>query len=174
MDETLFTIELGEGRKVRILKTEESTSVDVRLFDDNDVQTEKGQRMNLSRWKNLCESVEEVQSAVKKMKQREDVDLRIHLGGNVHVSVGSPYMCVNIRQWERITFGNKSLLPTARGVSLKFWQWEHLCQRLDEISFQLPVDLDTVVPCQLSPCHQNQLGYLKCEECNPDSYQEYQ
>ena len=53
---------------MRILKNEESASVDIGLFDDNDVQTKKGKRLNLSRWKNLCESIEEIQSAVKKMK----------------------------------------------------------------------------------------------------------
>ena len=69
MDETLFTIELVEGRKVRILKNEESARVDVGLFDDNDVQTKKGQRLNLSRWKNLCESMEEIQSAEENEKR---------------------------------------------------------------------------------------------------------
>lgn len=48
--------------------------------------------------------------------------------------------------------------------------------RLDEIHFQLPIDIETVIPCQLSEDHQNQVGMLRCPECNPndfDSYSDY-
>lgn len=48
--------------------------------------------------------------------------------------------------------------------------------RLDEIHFQLPIDIETVIPCQLSEDHQNQVGMLRCPECNPndfDAYSEY-
>ena len=47
----------------------------------------------------------------------------------------------------------------------------HCRQRtLNEIGRALP-ELDGVVPCYVQSDHMNQLGTLRCSECNPNDYQ---
>ena len=49
----------------------------------------------------------------------------------------------------------------------------HCCQRtLTEIGRALP-ELDGVVPCYVQSDHMNQLGALRCLECNPNDYQNW-
>ncbi|KAK3098459.1 hypothetical protein FSP39_019666 [Pinctada imbricata] len=169
MSKVLFELSLGESRCVKVKQHGEETFT-VEICHE---ETGNGQDMSLSRWKNFCDSLEEIVKTVQEMKGNKEVNMRIHLGGHVYVSVCSPYKCVNIRQWVRGSFGDKPLLPTSNGVSLKFAQWEFMTSRLPEINFQLPVDLDSVVPCQFADDHANQLGMLRCSECNPDGYRDY-
>lgn len=95
-----FTFDLGSERNVKIYEHNtnvEETINDVRLFDD-DEPTEKGQSMSLSRWRILCDSIEIIDKNLEDVKKDKDVDYRLHLGGNVHVSVTSPYRSINIRK----------------------------------------------------------------------------
>ena len=43
---------------------------------------------------------------------------------------------------------------------------------LTEIGRALP-ELDGVVPCYVQSDHMNQLGALRCSECNPNDYQNW-
>ena len=43
---------------------------------------------------------------------------------------------------------------------------------LTEIGRVLP-ELDGVVPCYMQSDHMNQLGALRCSECNPNDYQNW-
>lgn len=63
-----FKLELGFERTLRVLESknsEEETIIDVRLFAD-DQPTEKGQVMTLSRWRILCDNVEQIEQNWKK------------------------------------------------------------------------------------------------------------
>lgn len=164
---TLFSCELGEGRVLSIIKDEAEYFIDLRIVENDDQPSRKGQRLSLSRWKNLINNIEDIEKEVESMKNKEDVDYRLHLGGNIFVSIKTPYWCVNLRKFRDGT------IPTHEGLSLKFGQWQHMIGRLDEIHFQLPIDIETVIPCQLSEDHQNQVGMLRCPECNPNDFDAY-
>lgn len=167
-----FTFDLGSERNVKIYEHNtnvEETIIDVRLFDD-DEPTEKGQSMTLSRWRILCDSIEIIDKNLEDVKKDKDVDYRLHLGGNVYVSVTSPYRCINIRKFyfmRNVKSGKKTLYPTREGVSLRFPEWAKLKNNLCEINFHLPVELDSVVPCYARQDHSNQMAMLECMECNP-------
>lgn len=167
-----FTFDLGSERNVKIYEHNtnvEETIIDVRLFDD-DEPTEKGQSMTLSRWRILCDSLEIIDKNLEDVKKDKDVDYRLHLGGNVYVSVTSPYRCINIRKFyfmRNVKSGKKTLYPTREGVSLRFPEWAKLKNNLSEINFHLPVELDSVVPCYARQDHSNQMAMLECMECNP-------
>lgn len=167
-----FTFDLGSERNVKIYEHNtnvEETIIDVRLFDD-DEPTEKGQSMTLSRWRILCDSIEIIDKNLEDVKKDKDVDYRLHLGGNVYVSVISPYRCINIRKFyfmRNVKSGKKTLYPTREGVSLRFPEWAKLKNNLSVINFHLPVELDSVVPCYARQDHSNQMAMLECMECNP-------
>lgn len=93
----------------------EETINNVRLFDD-DEPTEKGQSMSLSRWHILCDSIEIIDKNLEDVKKDKDVDYRLHLGGNVHVSVTSPYRCKHsqIQLHEECGVGQKDIIPNKR------------------------------------------------------------
>lgn len=104
------------------------------------------------------------------MKKDKGVDYRLHLGSYVHVTVTSPYRCINIRKFDfmrNVESGKKTLYPTREGVSLRILEWTKLKCNLHEINFHLPVELDSVVPCYARQDHSNQMAMLECTECNP-------
>lgn len=81
-----FKFELGCERTLRVLESknsEEETIIDVRLFAD-DQPTEKGQAMTLSRWRILCDNVDQIDQKLEEVKRDEKVDYRLHLRACVH------------------------------------------------------------------------------------------
>lgn len=80
---TLFSCELGEGRVLSIIKDEAEYFIDLRIVENDDQPSRKGQRLSLSRWKNLINNIEDIEKEVESMKNKEDVDYRLHLGGNI-------------------------------------------------------------------------------------------
>lgn len=74
-----FKFKLGCERTLRVLESknnDEETIIDVRLFADNQ-PTEKGQAMTLSRWRILCDNVEQIGQKLE-VKRDERVDYRLH------------------------------------------------------------------------------------------------
>lgn len=118
----------------------------------------------------LCDSIEIIDKNLEDVKKDKDVDYRLHLGGNVHVSVTSPYRCINIRKFNfirNVESGKKTLYLTREGVSLRIPECAKLKNSLSEINFYLPVGLDSVAPCYARQGHSNQMAMLECMECNP-------
>ena len=56
------------------------------------------------------------------------------------------------------------------GVNALYWRQIAVKELLTEIGRVLP-ELDGVVPCYVQSDHMNQLGALRCSECNPNDYQ---
>jgi hypothetical protein len=109
-----------------------------------------------------------VDASIEDVKNQKPVDFEYHLGGNVYVSVVSPYWLVDIRQ--RFQDSEGKLRPTARGIKLKFREWQNLKESYPEIQEAVP-ETETLVPCALQDDHQYQLGAVSCSECNPNGYQ---
>lgn len=135
------------------------------LAASNNQQSRKGQRLTMSCWKNFITNIEDIEKEIDGMKNKYDITTKIHLGGNTFVK--TPYRCVNLRKFRDGT------IPTQEGLSLKFGQWQHMIRRLGEIHFKLPVDIDTVIPCQLSEDHKNQLWMLRFPEWNSNGFESY-
>jgi hypothetical protein len=109
-----------------------------------------------------------VDQALTDVKKLKPVNFETHLGGNIYVSVASPYWLVDIRQRFRDSEGK--LRPTTRGIKLKIQEWEVVKNTYPEVQEAVP-ETEVLVPCALQDDHQNQLGALSCPECNPDGYQ---
>ena len=73
-------------------------------------------------------------------------------------------------------YGYKAVLEAARrgGTYEKGIMPEYIAVKelLTEIGRALP-KLDRVVPCYVQSDHMNQLGALRCSECNPNDYENW-
>ena len=76
-------------------------------------------------------------------------------------------------------YGYKAVLEAARrgdtyekGLYLRPPEYIAVKELLTEIGRALP-ELDGVVSCYVQSDHMNQLGALRCSECNPNVYQNW-
>ena len=52
-----------------------------------------------------------------------DTDFKAHIGEHIYVSVKSEYKVVDFRRWF-LPDVNQDVVPTKRGLSLRFKQWK--------------------------------------------------
>jgi hypothetical protein len=109
-----------------------------------------------------------VDGALENLNQGKDVDYEVHLGGNVYLSLTSPYNCVDIRQKYQDERG--VIRFTRRGVSLRRSEWLKLKQAFGDILGAVPEADDLPTPCLMRDDHMNPLGALECKECTPNGY----
>ena len=98
----------------------------------------------------------------------KEVDLKLHLGGNVYVSVSSKFPLVDIRQFW-LPEQETQIKASRKGISLRSSEWEELKQVQPLIEAAIP-EISTTIPCLMRDDHMNQLGMLACRECNPNGY----
>ena len=76
---------------------------------------------------------------------------------------------MDIRQYWK---PQEEVIPTKKGLYLRPPEYIAVKELLTEIGRVLP-ELDGVVPCYVQSDHMNQLGALRCSECNPNDYQNW-
>ena len=154
-----LTVTLGRERCVEVCEWKGELRVDLREWQDGK-PTKKGISLPLMRWKNWVDYIEYVDEAL-----REKKTYKSHLGGNVYCSI-TESGCVDIRQYWR---PESEVVPTKKGLCLRPSEYETLKGSIPTIGQVLP-ELNSVVPCYTQTDHLNQLGFLKCMECNPDDH----
>ena len=131
--------------------------------------SKRGVTMPLIRYVMLYNSLDQLSKALDEVCQAKDVQLKIHLGANMYASVQAPYRCVNLRQWFKDAQG---VLRPGKGVALTIPVWDKFLLVNDDLHERV-TELEDAVPCKLQDDHINQLGRLRCGECNPDSYMDW-
>lgn len=119
---------------------------------------------NLFRWKTLCDFAEDVDQQIQRCKFHQTVEHRLHLGGNLHVTISSEWNKVDIRFWY-VPENETELKPGKPGISLEFQEWDVLNQCMRE-SYEL-LGLDKLQSCIYQPVHQSVLEAMNCKECHP-------
>ena len=76
---------------------------------------------------------------------------------------------MDIRQYWKT---QKEVIPTKKGLYLRPLEYIAVKELLTEIGRAL-LKLDGVVPCYMQSDHMNQLGALRCLECNQNDYQNW-
>jgi len=113
------------------------------------------------RWAACRENIDEIKEAVQDMSKDKNVNLRIHFGGAVYVSVKSGFLCVDFRKfYQPYDAQSDDIKPTRKAVSLRLDEWANLLHA----SY---TSLESVQPCYVADDHMNQIGWLECLECNP-------
>ena len=116
------------------------------------------------RWKNWVDYLECADQA-----RTEKQNYKSHLGGNVYCTITEGITCMDIRQYWK---PQEEVIPTKKGLCLRPLEYIAVKELLTEIGRVLP-ELDRVVPCYMQSDHMNQLGTLRCSECNPNDYQNW-
>jgi hypothetical protein len=166
-----MSVDLGQQRYFRLSDWNGAPRVDIREWLENGIApTKRGLSFPLQRFKVLMVSKDCIDQHLQRLIKDEDVSYELHLGGNVYVSLQSPLRIIDIRQ--RFLDSAGVLRPTRRGVALRVKQWEQLKGLFLRLEQLLPEIVD-MIPCFLSPDHQNQQGALMCPECNPNYYQNF-
>ena len=114
------------------------------------------------RWAQFRQSYDEIDLKVKALVAKENVHYCNHIGGGVHVSVNTGYLCIDLRKFYRPE-QQTEMKPTRQGIALRIKEWYSLKQVIDSINDNFPA-LGTAVPCYFSDDH----GYQEdCKECYP-------
>ena len=132
--------------------------------------SERGVSMPVLRYARLYYSLEQLSKALGEVCQSKDVQLKVHLGANMYASVQAPYRCVNLRQWYKDAQG---VLRPGKGVALKISVWDKFLSINEDMHKRIS-ELEDAVPCELQDDHITQMGRMRCAECNPDIYKEWE
>ena len=154
---------LGNDRFIEVTEWKGELRVDLREWKD-DKPTKKGISLTLMQWKNWLDYLEYADQA-----RTEKQNYKSHLGGNVYCTITEGSACMDIRQYWK---PQEEVIPTKKGLYLRPPEYIAVKELLTEIGRALP-ELDGVVPCYMQSDHMNQLGALRCSECNPNDYQNW-
>lgn len=169
---------LGDERYVVAKPYKGKMQVHIRQFEIGDrgrYPTTRGVALNLEKWKKLEEVyVKDIDYIVENFRHGEEKTLncKIHLGSNIYITVKHPIARVDIRCWW-LPQDRDEVVPTKKGISLTFAQWDNLKNSMTLIKELLSEELEEVVFCENSNDHLNQMGYLSCSNCNPNEYMSY-
>ena len=115
------------------------------------------------RWHSLISQKDEVKELIEGVRFEKIEGTRtIDLHAGLKLTVNPPFHVVNIRDW--YIDEQEVERPTRRGVCLKFYQWEHLMEAMDEIKYHLP-EINAFHNCFED--HENLEGALDCAQCCP-------
>ncbi len=114
--------------------------------------------LSLKKWKVFVEAMPDIDEAVKKLVEGEDVNYFLHIGHKIHVSVKSGIFCIDIRKYW-FPRGKDQLVHGLPAVSLKLKEYGNLRDRLQEINTF--VHLHRVQGCK----HSTEQEKLACEDC---------
>jgi hypothetical protein len=119
---------------------------------------------NLERWKSLCYYIPDLNSWIQKIENGEELEQKIHLGGNLYAGVSSEYARVDMRFW--FIPRNDSVLKAGKpGIALTFEEWNEFQKHSQELNGFL--NLDNVQACMVDLIHQSQRSAMNCKECHP-------
>jgi len=91
--------------------------------------------------------MDDVNAAVKTLREGGDVRMQHHIGGAHYTSVTSGYKCVDLRKFYKPDDPIEGdIKPSRRGVALRLDQWATLCQLVESIHAAFPIT------CGLSVC----------------------
>ena len=122
--------------------------------------TKIGITLSPSRFATLLASVNTIKSSVKKLRNKEFVDCKLHLGGGIFVKLNSQLPTVVDFRRFFLPQGEATPCPTKWGIALRLHEWDSLVMHFDDVK-----KLINAKPCFES--HPDLSSAFHCEECNP-------
>lgn len=130
--------------------------------------TKRGLAIDLEKWKKITDwHTDTIDNAIQDYKDGKPVDVMVHLGRNIYLSLKSGYSLIHVRRWF-LPEDAENVMPTRAGITLTFEQWGKLKDCALFMQEILGDELDAVEFCELSESHQAQEGYFRCTSCNPN------
>ena len=151
---------LSQQRYAQVCEWQGEKRIDLREWNNN-IPTKKGISLTLLRWKCLVDNLDKVDEALI-----NNQSYSLHLGGNVYCKVRESNPCVDIRKYWK---PEEEIVPTRKGLCMRPREYLRLKEIVADVGAVIP-ELDGIVPCQFQSDHANQMGMLRCSECNPNDY----
>ena len=124
--------------------------------------TKIGITLSPTRFITLLSFIETIKSNVEKLRNKDLVKCKLHLGGGIFVSLNSEFpTTVDFRRFF-LPEGEMTPRPTKKGLALRLGEWDALVTHLD--------DINKLIDTNLKPCfesHPDPATRMRCEECNP-------
>lgn len=175
--ENTCQLDIGKNCYVVTKRFKDNMLVHIRTYehrqDGSTFPTKRGIALDLQKWKKLEEyCVKDVDKCIRDYEDGKPINYMYHLGRNYHVSIKTGFPCVDIRSWF-LPNNSENICATRKGIALTFLQWNKLKDAMSVVKEFLGTELDNVTYCEYSDDHQNQEGALRCRECNPNGYLNY-
>ena len=167
-----LNVDLGDAKRFVINVYKGSLRFNIRVFEEKEngrrYPTKKGVSLDSEEYKKVHFLYRDaIEQAITDVKDDRDTDFKAHLGENIYVSVKSGYKVVDFRRWF-LPDGNQDVIPTKRGVTLRFNQWKQLNDVMAYVEMVWGEHLREIEYCETKTDHSNQLAYLSCTKCNPN------
>jgi len=159
---------VGKHVSVRVLRADGILRVDLRHLDNNERFTRAGVWLGCENWWQL------VNGGAADLENAKALSLKteVHLKGPVYGSFNPLMSGVDIRRYfYPVHKEGASKKATKKGVYFSPESWKEFNTLFFEIN-QL-MGMDNFTPCHLQDDHLNQIGMLRCPDCNPASYSEW-
>ena len=162
-----FQKPLSKDKQVTANVWNREMRIDLRVWEEDfKFPSKKGVSLPLTVWKNLVVNTDILSEALEKEERGYLTDkVSVHIGGGQYASVNTAYPCIDIRQFW-LPEDAQEPMPTRKGIILKRSEWQELLSAIPKIAAAVP-ELAIVQRCVERDDHQNQLGALRCQECNP-------
>ena len=147
--------QIGDNRFVVVKNVKDSPTVTI--LENGST---KSIEFPFKRWVCLTRAfLTQIEEAVKQMEAGQEIILQESIGGKVHVSVTSPYKCVDLREfyWHPL-LGER---PTKKGIALRLHEFKRLLQLISDIDKQNPA-LEKTLLCIESLQHQTYESAMNC------------
>ena len=162
---------MGNDRYLTASVFKNELVVHIREYDGGEYPTRKRTCFVKARWATFVKYLDEIDEAVRLLKDQKSVDYSQHLGGILYVTVSTGVKCINIRKFYLPPHCKKEM-PTRTGISLRIGEWDTLLDKINELHQQFP-ELKTAKPCFAQDNHLSPSVYNKCAECNPFGVETY-
>jgi hypothetical protein len=82
-ENTPLKLSMGGGRYAELTEWNGTKRVDLRFWENDKVPTKVGVSLSLPQWKVLCSATQVVDDLISRVKDREPVDWKYHLGADI-------------------------------------------------------------------------------------------
>jgi len=162
-----FSQELGRSIFLTASQFEGKVYVHIRKYSVQEEQkypTKAGAGLSLIRWKTF----ENIFPNIRNSLDLNEDEYKAHIGGNWYVTVSPEFSNVDIRQFW-LPPGENEVVATRKGISISKSEFRKLESLVEDLKRAVP-ELEEVQLCLAREDHQNQLGVLRCQECNPTDF----
>ncbi len=138
---------------------------------ENGTLLKNGVRLNLPRFKVLMDyCLDDVAGAVRDIRNGEEVEFKVHLGGNVMLTATSDPPLVSIRHYFKPE-DVKEPVPTKKGVSFYAMAWEKVMEILQACRVCLGDFYEATQTCLDEDVHDAHV--YPCPECQPEEFEHF-
>jgi len=93
------------------------------------------------RWSTFVRQLDNIEEAVKQLREQQYVKYFHHIGDNWYVSVTTGFYCVDFRRFYESKEGE--IKPTRDGIALKLQEWESMRVNVSQLEMDMAI-LDAV------------------------------